>query len=66
MKKILVKISAILAIITIIISPYFLIIDFSKYSPFVLSVWMICAAYFVFVKSRVDRDGIIKKDGIDE
>ena len=52
MKKILVKLFAVLAIIIIIVSPYFLIIDFSKYSPLVLSVWLICAAYFVFIKSR--------------
>ncbi len=56
MKKIFIKILAIIAIIIIIISPYFLIINFAKYSPFILSVWLICAAYFVFVKSRNERD----------
>ena len=66
MKQILIKLLAVLAIIVIIVSPYFLIIDFAKYSPFVLSVWLICAAYFVFVKSRSDRNTIEKSDSIEE
>jgi hypothetical protein len=46
------KISAIVLIVLILISPYFLIIDFATYSPLVLTIWMLSAAYYVFVKSR--------------
>lgn len=55
LKTFLKKISAVGLILLIVLSPFFLIIDFVSYSPLVLTVWLLSAAYYVFVKSR-DRD----------
>ncbi|MCK4836315.1 MAG: hypothetical protein KAT17_06745 [Candidatus Aminicenantes bacterium] len=46
------KAFAVVLILLILISPCFLIIDFEAYSPLVLTVWLLSAAYYVFVKSR--------------
>lgn len=51
-----VKILAVVAIVVIIFSPYLLILDFRKYLPFVITVWVISAAYFMFVKVRQDNE----------
>lgn len=64
MKNFLLKGFAIILILIILISPYLLIIDFARYSPIILSVWLMSAAYYVFVKSRQDREEEKeKKDG---
>lgn len=46
------KVSVLALALLIIISPLFLIIDFVTYSPLVLTIWLLSAAYYVFVKSR--------------
>jgi len=51
-KRFSIRMVAIILILIIIISPYFLIIDFVTYSPLVLTVWLLSAAYYVFVQSR--------------
>jgi hypothetical protein len=51
-KQIILKIFAVLLIILVLISPYFLLIDFKTFSPLVLTVWLLSAAYYVFVKAR--------------
>jgi hypothetical protein len=53
-KKILVSITAIVVILVMIFSPYLLILDFQKYSPFVVTVWVLSALYYLFVKSKKD------------
>lgn len=61
-KGLLIKILAVVAIVVIIFSPYLLILDFEKYLPFVITVWVISAAYFMFVKVRKDNEEKIEKD----
>jgi hypothetical protein len=56
LKKIFLKGFAIVLILIILVSPYLLIIDFARYSPIILTVWLMSAAYYVFVKSRQDRE----------
>jgi|GEM_PF-1933322 len=56
LKVFFVKILAVVAIVVIIFSPYLLILDFRKYLPFVITVWVISAAYFMFVKVRKDNE----------
>ena len=51
-KKVFLKISAIVVIIVLIFSPYLLIVDFDQYSPFVVTVWVLSAVYYMFVKSK--------------
>ena len=51
-KKVFHKISAIVVIIILIFSPYLLIVDFNEYSPFVVTVWVLSAVYYMFVKSK--------------
>ncbi len=50
--KILKKILAVVVILVLIFSPYLLVLDFRKYLPFVVTVWIISAAYYMFVKSK--------------
>jgi hypothetical protein len=40
------------AILVVLLSPFLLLVDFDRYVPLVLAVWLLSAAYFVFVKSR--------------
>jgi hypothetical protein len=44
--------AAIAAIAVIFLSPLLLIIDLKRFTPFVLTVWLLSAVYFVFVKDR--------------
>lgn len=43
---------AVVVIIVMVFSPYLLILDFEKYSPFVVTVWVLSALYYLFVKSK--------------
>ncbi len=49
------RISAVIAIIVLIFSPYLLVVNFKEYVPFVLTVWLISAAYYMFVIVRKNR-----------
>jgi len=51
-KKMFVKIMAVVVIIVMVFSPYLLILDFEKYSPFVVTVWVLSALYYLFVRSK--------------
>ncbi len=53
-KKIFIKVLAVVVILVLIFSPYLLIVDMEEYSPFVVTVWIISAAYYMFVKSKKD------------
>jgi hypothetical protein len=46
------KFLAVIAIVLIFFSPFLLLVDFSKYVPWVLMVWLLSADNFVFFKSR--------------
>ena len=52
LKKIFINISAIALILVLIFSPYLLIVDFKEYSPFVITVWILSAVYYMFIKGR--------------
>lgn len=41
--------------IIIVFSPYLLVIDFKRYSPFVLMIWFLSFAYYLWLKRSVDR-----------
>ncbi len=49
------RISAVIAIIVLVFSPYLLVVNFKEYVPFVLTVWLISAAYYMFVIVRKNR-----------
>ncbi|MCX6582564.1 MAG: hypothetical protein NT166_20520 [Candidatus Aminicenantes bacterium] len=51
-KKMFLKIMAVIVIIVLVFSPYLLILDFKEYSPFVVTVWVLSAVYYMFVKSK--------------
>jgi len=51
-KKLAKRISAIAVIALIFFSPFLLLIDLDKFIPWVLTVWLLSAVYFVFIKSR--------------
>lgn len=55
-KKIFKKILAVITIVVLIFSPYLLVLDWKKYLSFVVTVWIISAAYYMFVKARKDRE----------
>lgn len=46
------KILAIVLILVVLLAPFLLLIDFNGFIPVVLTVWLLSAAYFVFIKTR--------------
>jgi hypothetical protein len=51
-KKFAKKVLAITVILLVLFSPFLLLVDFARYIPVVLTVWLLSAVYFVFIKSR--------------
>ena len=66
MKKIFLRMLIFAAIMAIIFSPYLLAIDFVKYSPLVLIIWILSVAYYLWIKRRVDRQSSSESDGKEE
>ncbi|UCH93210.1 MAG: hypothetical protein JSV88_23400 [Candidatus Aminicenantes bacterium] len=52
MKKIFLRIIIFAVILVVVFCPYLLIIDFKKYSPVVLIVWIVSVAYYLWIKRR--------------
>ncbi len=48
------KAAAIVAVGVLVFSPALLFIDVDRFSPVVLTIWLLSAAYFVFVKQKKD------------
>jgi uncharacterized membrane protein len=55
MKKFFIRILAGIVIIVLVFSPYLLVIDYKRYSPVVLIIWILSIAYYLLLKRRVDR-----------
>ena len=55
MKKYFLRLLVFIAIVVLVMSPYLLVIDFVKYAPLVLIVWIVSVAYYLLIKRRVDR-----------
>ena len=51
-KNLVKKISAIAVILLVLFCPFLLLVDFEKFVPLVLTVWLLSAVYFIFIKSR--------------
>jgi hypothetical protein len=51
-KKLAKKVLAIAVIVLVLFSPFLLLVDFARFIPVVLTVWLLSAVYFVFIKSR--------------
>ena len=51
-KTLLKKTSAVAVILIVLFAPFLLLFDFNKFVPVVLTVWLLSAVYFVFIKSR--------------
>lgn len=60
------KFLAVATIIVILFSPALLLVDFVRYSPFVGLVWILCVAYFIFVKSRMPQQAPPKENPDDK
>ena len=58
MKKIFLRIFVFAAIAAIIFSPYLLALDFVKYSPLVLIIWILSIAYYLWIKRRENRKSL--------
>lgn len=58
MKKIFLRVIIFVAIVAIIFSPYLLAIDFVKYSPVVLIIWILSIAYYLWIKRRMDQQSL--------
>lgn len=54
-KKLSKLILVFLVIGILLFSPFLLVLDVEKFSPFVLSVWFIAIIYFLFLKKRIDQ-----------
>jgi general stress protein CsbA len=46
------RILAVAVMLVVLLSPFLLLVDFDRFIPVVLTVWLLSAAYFVFIKSR--------------
>jgi len=55
-KRYITRALAIAVVLVVGLSPLLLIIDFVGYSPVVFSIWLLSAAYYVFVKVKEDRE----------
>jgi hypothetical protein len=54
-KKIFLRVFVFTAIAAIIFAPYLLALDFVKYSPLVLIIWILSIAYYLWIKRRENR-----------
>ena len=52
MKKIFIRIVAIVTILILIATPYLLVIDIKRFTPVVLLVWIFSITYFLFIKKK--------------
>jgi hypothetical protein len=55
MKKIGLKILAVVVVIVILFSPYLLIDDFDRNAPFVFLIWFISVVYYLVMRRRVQK-----------
>jgi len=39
----------------LVFSPFLLVIDYRRFGPFVVMIWFLAIAYFLFLKKKVDR-----------
>ncbi len=51
-KTLLEKIAAAVVMLIVLFAPFLLLIDFKKFVPAVLSIWLLSVVYFIFIKSR--------------
>jgi hypothetical protein len=51
-KKFAKQVLAIAVILLVLFAPFLLLVDFARFIPVVLTVWLLSAVYFVFIKSR--------------
>ncbi len=68
MKKIVLRVIAVIVIVAIILSPYLLVIDFKRFSPFVFMIWLLSVAYWLLMRRRVQAiiDERNREDSPDE
>jgi threonine/homoserine/homoserine lactone efflux protein len=66
MKKIFLKVIIFAAITVIIFSPYLLAVDFVKYSPVVLIIWILSIAYYLWMKRRAGRQSLSESEAEEE
>jgi hypothetical protein len=66
MKKIFLRVLIFVAIMAIIFSPYLLVIDFVKFSPVVLIIWILSIAYYLWIKRRIDRQYLSESEEEEE
>lgn len=52
LKALIKKILAVAVIAVVLFAPFLLLVDIERYIPVVLTVWLLSAVYFVFIKSR--------------
>lgn len=55
MKKILIRVLVAVVILVMVLSPWLLVIDWKRYSPFVFLVWIVSFAYYLWMRKRVQH-----------
>ncbi|MGD2091990.1 MAG: hypothetical protein PVH61_37805 [Candidatus Aminicenantes bacterium] len=66
MKKIFLSMIIFVAIVAIVFCPYLLVIDFVKYSPLVLIIWILSIAYYLWIKRKLYGQSISESDREEE
>jgi hypothetical protein len=55
MRVILLRILVFVVILLLVFSPLLLVVDYERFSAFVLLIWLVSIAYFLLLKRRVDQ-----------
>ncbi len=52
LKKYVKRILAVVVILLLAFSPYLLLVDFEKFSPIVVMIWVLSVVYYIFVRKK--------------
>jgi hypothetical protein len=55
MKLFIMRVLVGIVVVAVIFSPYLLIIDFVRFAPIVLMIWILSFAYYMSIRRRVER-----------
>ena len=65
MRALIIRVLVLVVIVVIVFSPLLLVVDYERFSPFVLLIWLVSIAYYLLVKRREDQ-AVEDREGGDE
>ncbi len=55
MKLFIMRVLVGIVVVAVIFSPYLLIIDFERFAPIVLMIWILSFAYYMSIRRKIER-----------